>query len=554
MHRFTYKFNLFSLAFQRVSGRYLWLCLPLSLFFWTEILGAANSLPVMNANVSKNSLRLGLALAVLFGGVVFEAASVGSATGGIPLPPKKPKTIQVGLVDNGITAGKISTTGKPGTLTDDAPPALAVSPAYKIIHSALREELRQGRPTFALKMLERDPMAQKLKPSEYDRLAAVIAQSYMIEGKLTEARKLAETAIKRSGKQAPLAGWVGGLTAWRANDFTNAAHHFAVAAESPAASPWLKSAAAFWASRASLRSGQFRRVDHYLEMAASHPRTFYGLVAIRALGQDHDFNWSEPAVSWKHKTRLQNDTQIAEAFRMAEQGQVNSAINLLSKTRWMSDRESREQVMAYALRKKQTALGMHLARITRDAEGRFYDSALYPVSVWEPKSGYQVDKALVYALIRQESRFNPTAKSGTGASGLMQILPTTARYMNNGDDVALMVPETNIAVGQRYIRHLLNDSSVNNDLFKMMVAYNAGPGNLAKWKANLKGVDDPLLFIESIPSAETRAFVERVMMNYWVYRIRMGQDTPSLDAIAAGDQAEYAAAGSQHEDVIVASR
>ncbi len=508
----------------------------------------------MNANVSKNSLRLGLALVVLFGGVVFEAASVGSATGGIPLPPKKPKTIQVGLVDNGITAGKISTTEKPGSLTDDNPPAAAVSPAFKIIYAALREELRQGRPTYALKLLERDPMAKKLKDSEFDRLSAVIAQSYMTEGKLSEARKLAEAAAKRSGKQAPLAGWIAGLTAWRANDFSNAARNFAIAAESPIASPWLKSAGAFWASRAALRSGQFRYVDHYLEMASAYPRTFYGLVAIRALGQDYDFNWSEPTISWKHKTKLQNDTQVAEAFRMAGEGQINSALNQLYKTRWMSDREGREQIMAYALRKKQQALAMHLARMTKDEDGRFYDAALYPVAVWEPKSGYQVDKALVYALIRQESRFNPRAKSGTGATGLMQILPTTARYMNNGTDVALTTPEANIAVGQRYIRHLLNDASVNNDLFKMMVAYNAGPGNLAKWKANLKDVEDPLLFIESIPSAETRAFVERVMMNYWVYRIRMGQDTPSLDAIAAGDQAEYASAGSQHEDVVVASR
>lgn len=52
-------------------------------------------------------------------------------------------------------------------------------------------------------------------------------------------------------------------------------------------------------------------------------------------------------------------------------------------------------------------------------------------------------------------------------------------------------------------------------------------------------IKDPLLFVESIPMAETRNFVERVMANYWIYRIRMGQPTPSLDAVAQGDRAHY---------------
>lgn len=506
----------------------------------------------MNANVSKNGLRLGLALAVLFGGVVFEAASVGSATGGIPLPPRKPGVIQIGL-EAGDVAGEVSTTDKPEFLTDDPPPALRSSSAYKLIYGTLRGELRQGRPTFALRLLERDPLAKKLKADEYDRLLAVIAQSYLIEGKIAEARKLAEQALARSGKKAPLAGWVGGLAAWRQDDFPTAVRYFAVTADSPASSTWLRAGGAFWASRAALRLGQFSYVDRYLEVAATNPRTFYGLIAARALGHDDDFNWSEPSLSWKHKTRLLNDAGVAEAFRLARAGNIDAAISALGQTDWMDSREGREQLLAYALRKKQTALALHLARQTRDEDGRFFDTALYPVGLWEPENGYQVDKALVYALIRQESRFNPRAVSGTGATGLMQILPTTARFMNDGNDVELTSPEENITVGQRYVRHLLNDGAVNNDLFNLMVAYNAGPGNLAKWKRELKEIDDPLLFIESIPSSETRAFVERVMVNYWVYRLRMGQDTPSLDAIATGDQAEYASAGRRHDGQIAAN-
>ena len=126
-------------------------------------------------------------------------------------------------------------------------------------------------------------------------------------------------------------------------------------------------------------------------------------------------------------------------------------------------------------------------------------------------------------------------------------MPSTASYMAKGIDVSLTHPQTNISVGQKYVRHLLMDPSVNNDLFYMAIAYNAGPGNLSRWKKQYKNIDDPLLFIESIPSAETRNFVERVMVNYWIYRIRAGKDNPSLDAVASDTKGEYTDAGTYHD-------
>jgi hypothetical protein len=82
----------------------------------------------------------------------------------------------------------------------------------------------------------------------------------------------------------------------------------------------------------------------------------------------------------------------------------------------------------------------------------------------------------------------------------------------------------------------------------MAVAYNAGPGNLAKWQEDLSAnVKDPLLFIETIPAPETRNYVERVLANYWIYSLRMGQPTPSLDAVTAGRPARYLAMDTGHE-------
>ena len=80
---------------------------------------------------------------------------------------------------------------------------------------------------------------------------------------------------------------------------------------------------------------------------------------------------------------------------------------------------------------------------------------------------------------------------------------------------------------------------VGNNLFLLAAAYNAGPGTLNKWRRSLDDVNDPLLFIESLPYAETRDYVEKVLANYWIYRMRLGQPSPSLDAVAAGGWPVY---------------
>jgi soluble lytic murein transglycosylase-like protein len=176
-----------------------------------------------------------------------------------------------------------------------------------------------------------------------------------------------------------------------------------------------------------------------------------------------------------------------------------------------------------------------------------YDGAAYPAPDWRPIGGYKIDRALVFALIRQESRFNARAKSRRGARGLMQLMPRTARFMSRRGSFhgrsrnQLYEPELNISLGQKYIQHLLKNEAILGDLILLTAAYNGGPGNLAKWRRRIPYNGDPLLFMESIPSRETRIFIERVLANLWVYRMRLGQPAPSLDAVAAGEWPTYTA-------------
>ena len=434
---------------------------------------------------------------------------------------------------------------------DEAP--AVTSQAYKMLNKVVRDELRQGRPSYALRLLNADPLAKKIKNSEYDQLQASIAQSYMNEGMVKRAYDVAKTSSHRSQHDTPYAAWVGGLAAWRLNDFNNAASLFSTAADSPRSSSWLQAASAFWASRSYDKIHNFAKATSYMEVAANHPRTFYGLIALKSLDRDYDFNWDKPNLKSRHKKTLEASMEVQKAIDLSKKGDMGSAIRQLGKSGWLDQGGKQRQLLAYVLEKDAPALALHLGRSTRTDHGGFYDAALYPEAPWGAEQGGEIDRALVNALIRQESRFDPQARNASGASGLMQLMPSTASYMAKGIDVSLTHPETNINVGQKYVRHLLMDPAVNNDLFYMAIAYNAGPGNLSRWKHQFKDIKDPLLFIESVPSSETRAFVERVMVNYWIYRIRMGKDNPSLDAVAAGHRSEYVDAGVKHPSIQLAS-
>ena len=84
------------------------------------------------------------------------------------------------------------------------------------------------------------------------------------------------------------------------------------------------------------------------------------------------------------------------------------------------------------------------------------------------------------------------------------------------------IPATSLSVGQRYIAQLLD--RLDGNLLELGGAYNAGPRAVNRWLTTKAGKDDPLLFVESIPVAETRSYVKRLMDYHWLYRRRFGQD------------------------------
>jgi soluble lytic murein transglycosylase-like protein len=107
-------------------------------------------------------------------------------------------------------------------------------------------------------------------------------------------------------------------------------------------------------------------------------------------------------------------------------------------------------------------------------------------------------------------------------------------------------PAVSMSLGQQYIEHLMDLSSINDNLIFVIGAYNAGPGTMSNWQRNLRTINDPLLFVESIPSPQTRDYVVRVMGNYWVYSEMLGRtDSGSVGALAHNQWPHYERTGHQ---------
>lgn len=136
-------------------------------------------------------------------------------------------------------------------------------------------------------------------------------------------------------------------------------------------------------------------------------------------------------------------------------------------------------------------------RINDSIRAEFFAEEIpYGELIWEKSKKYDVDPALVAAVIEQESRFKPRARSHVGAKGLMQLMPRTGRWMGARD---LYNPEQNVDAGVKYIKYL--DKRFNGDLKKIIAAYNGGEGNVKRYR----GIP---------PFRETRQYVKKVMKNY----------------------------------------
>jgi soluble lytic murein transglycosylase-like protein len=412
------------------------------------------------------------------------------------------------------------------------------SEAGRAALSQISVSIRADQPAQADATLQALVSAGSAPGSDTARLSHRVAASYLAEGQDFEAFDVASRVTSYDRSSAPLLDWDTGLAAYRMGKFDVAANHFETLAQNGAVPSWTRSAAAFWAARAYTQSGEPLRVVTLLTAAAREEPTFYGMLAERILGLNDNVGLSDPVVDTGSYAALMD---IPPAHRAVALWQIGRTQDLHEEmARALADMNLRDGQTYAAIARRMSLPDLELrASETAAARGTML-TGLFPVPGYAPTGGYYVDRSLVLAIARIESRFQADAISPAGARGLMQLMPATASHLAGGaaTNGELREPSYNLNLGQRYLAELLD--TTNGNVFQLAAAYNAGPGSLQRWLAARDGKhDDPLLFIESMPSPETRSYVKRLMTYYWMYSKRMGEAAPTLDETATGDWPRY---------------
>ncbi|HZH26324.1 MAG TPA: lytic transglycosylase domain-containing protein [Azospirillaceae bacterium] len=297
--------------------------------------------------------------------------------------------------------------------------------------------------------------------------------------------------------------------------------------------------AAYWAGRAQAALGSDGEARKWYELSAAYPTTFYGQLAGTTLGRD--------------RLPLPVDMQVpAQAAASFERRELVRAVRMLleiQRADRKAPRAANERTAIFIRRLLETAetpveFGL-IGRLSLDA-GR-QDIAIMTAKaaiqheVTMVQAGYPIleagrnlskpEGALVHALIRQESLFNPQAVSPVGARGLMQLMPATANEVAKKLGLKSATPakltgdpDFNIRLGSTYLGDLLD--RFNGSYILAIASYNAGAGRTRQWiekfgDPRTEGID-PIDWIESIPFNETRNYVQRVMEGLQVYRQRLG--------------------------------
>ena len=414
----------------------------------------------------------------------------------------------------------------------------------KKLINAIKSRVNRGWPTGAVKLIQQRDVKTLLDQVEIDQQKELISKGYFLANKNELAIKYGSEALATSGAKVPYAAWTAGLSAWRLKRYKESAEYFSLFSISLKDDAWHQTSGSFWAARSYAKLGEYDNINFWLKRAANNPNSFYGMLALEILGVPNKIQWKENKLNKKDSAllnlpagqRLQALIQVGFAEELEKEiVHINSVLNK------NIAEESINIAQHFNLAYTQLKIVSRLDRNGMNMPVYLY----YPTPVWNPRDGYRLEKELLYAFMHQESMFNSKAKSKQGAMGLMQVLPSTAKFISSSKDVKrnnsniLKNPEINLEVGQEYIEYLLTLDTVSNNLIFLTAAYNGGPGNLKKWKENTNFLDDPLFFMESIPSRETRWFIEKVLTKYWIYQDKNKKESTSLKMLANGNNPLY---------------
>ncbi len=316
-------------------------------------------------------------------------------------------------------------------------------------------------------------------------------------------------------------------------DAALAKNHFANCARL-AETPMSISRAAYWQGRAADALADTDAASTFYQTAASHSANYYGQLARARLGRS-DLTIRKPARVAKGEERVEA-IRVVELLEALEQKDFAAPL-ALEAARAIDDEAQIAALAEVMARARNAGVTLSIGKIASQ-RGFPLDEPAFPtfgIPFFEPLAR-AAETPMVYAIARQESAFAPTALSTAGAKGLMQMMTPTARVTAQRagvpfDETRLIRDAAfNAQLGSAHLADLLNEYRNSNIL--TFAAYNAGGKRVREWIAaygdpRLPDVD-PVDWIERIPISETRNYVQRIVENLEIYRVRLG-GKPNLD-------------------------
>lgn len=298
--------------------------------------------------------------------------------------------------------------------------------------------------------------------------------------------------------------------------------------------------AAYWAGRAGEAAGDKPFAMGWYRTAAAHPTTFYGRLAAERVSPDSTLMLPPgPEPSPIERAAFSGHELVRSTRLLVAHGQEEAARTFIRRLGEIGEAPA-WQAMTVALAAEVGGAGFGVATAKRAMREGFplFEQAypLMALPVVAERLPHPVEPALVLAMIRQESEFDRGAVSSAGARGLMQLMPGTAKQVAASLDLPYSPdrltrdPAYNVKLGRAYLSKLL--SSFDGSVALAFAAYNAGPARVRQWLDTYgdprNGRVDLIDWIEMLPFAETRNYVQRAIENRWVYQARLNGDSVLL--------------------------
>lgn len=425
--------------------------------------------------------------------------------------------------------------GNAGTLLTYLDPKIKEDPA--ILFARIQWLRRAGNDEKARELLLTAPRSAEelIDPEEWWEERQGHIRSALTEGHADIAYKLAEGHAEGLehwdlSEAEFLAGWV----AFRFQNKPKIARTHFLAAAAAGGLPKRRSRAAYWLGRVESALGNMKEARARFAEAAEHYHTFYGQLGHQMItSSDTPLALRDFVRPSKPDMEQFIALDVMKALVIAEKADFQNLLALFMYDLARDIKSAPQMTMLCELAKRIAPphLTVRMAKIAINRDFPVEDYA-YPTALPDFKAvadGQDVETALIHALTRQESEFNPKIVSSAGAVGLMQLLPSTAKLVARRHNVKyakqklVADPAYNVSLGSAFLHQLIDN--YDGSYIMALAGYNAGPGRVRRWAKEFgdprKQLVDPIDWIERIPFSETRNYVHKIMESAQVYRSRL---------------------------------